>query len=100
MSMFGWKDSGGGTIFPRQIALELQKRGHDVMVVYAAVQIIEQAAMYSIQEHSEDGVQLIGIHNRPAHFLDDKNPRREINDPNVVTIFKHYLNSESKYLCL
>lgn len=93
MSMFGWKDSGGGTIFPRQIALELQKRGHEVMVIYSAVQIIEQAPMYSVQEHSEDGVKLIGIHNRPAHFLDDKNPRREINDPNIVAIFKHYFES-------
>lgn len=90
MSMFGWKDSGGGTIFPRQLALELQARGHQVMVIYAGVPRFADAPAYAIHAHEEAGVQLIGIHNRPAVFLDDLAPGREIHDPEIVKIFQHY----------
>lgn len=93
MSMFGWNDSGGGTILPRLTALELQKRGHEVLVIYSAVPQIPNTPAYQIHEHSDEGVQLIGIHNRPALFMDDKNPERELNDPRVVEIFKHFFDA-------
>lgn len=92
MSMFGWNDSGGGTILPRLTALELQKRGHEVLVIYSAVPQIPNAPAYQMREHSDEGVKLIGIHNRPALFMDDKNPERELNDPQVVKIFKHFFD--------
>lgn len=92
MSMFGWNDSGGGTILPRLTALELHKRGHEVMVIYAAVPQIDNAPAYQIREHSDQGVQLVGIHNRPALFLDHQHPERELNDPQIVQIFKHYFD--------
>lgn len=90
MSMFGWRDGGGGTIFPRQLAQELVRRGHEVLVIYAAVPHIPGAPLYSVQEHSDEGVQLVGIHNRPAFFLDDQNPERELHDPHILRIFRHY----------
>jgi len=90
MSMFGWRDSGGGTIFPRQLALELVRRGHDVLVISAAVPQIPGAPLYTVQEQSDEGVQWVGIHNRPAFFLDDQNPEREIHDPHILRIFRHY----------
>lgn len=93
MSMFGWNDSGGGTILPRLTALELRRRGHEVLVVYSAVPQIQGAGPYAIREHSDEGVQLVGIHNRPALFLDDKHPEREVEDPRCVQIFKHYFDS-------
>jgi glycosyltransferase involved in cell wall biosynthesis len=93
MSMFGWKDSGGGTIFPRQLALELARQGHAVLVIYAAVPQIPGAPAYTVQEHSDQGVQLVGIHNRPAFFLDDQNPEREVSDPFILRIFKHYFEN-------
>lgn len=90
MSMFGWRDGGGGTIFPRQLALELVRRGHEVLVISAAVPQIPGAPLYSVQEQIDDGVQWVGIHNRPAFFLDDQNPEREIHDPHILRIFRHY----------
>lgn len=92
MSMFGWNDSGGGTILPRLTAIELRKRGHEVLVIYSAVPQIPNAPAYQLHEHEDEGVQLIGVHNRPALFMDDKNPEREICDPNVVKIFQHFFD--------
>lgn len=93
MSMFGWQDSGGGTIMPRQTALDLQARGHEVMVIYAAVPQLPGEPAYTVREHSEAGVRLIGIHNRPAVFLDAHAPRREAHDPEIRRIFEDYLEA-------
>lgn len=93
MTMFGWADSGGGTILPRQLAKDLARRGHDVTVVYAAVPPLPDAGPYEVREHSEDGVALVGIHNRPAPFLDDKAPARELHDPTTVAIFAAVLRA-------
>lgn len=90
MTMFGWADSGGGTIFPRQLALELRRRGHDVLVIYAAVPPMPDAPAYAVSELEEAGVRLIGIHNRPAAFLDDRAPQREIADLEIVRIVQRY----------
>lgn len=88
MSMWGWKDSGGGTIFPRQLALELQRRGHEVMVVSAAVPRVREAPAYVLSEMIDEGVRVRGIHNRPTLFFDESNPRREVHNPDIVAIFK------------
>lgn len=88
MSMWGWKDSGGGTIFPRQLALELQRRGHEVMVVSAAVPRVSEAPDYVVSEQIDEGVRVLGIHNRPTLFFDESNPRREVSNPDIVAIFK------------
>jgi glycosyltransferase involved in cell wall biosynthesis len=86
MTMFGWAETGGGTIFPRLIARELAARGHDVLVVYAAQVPLAGAGAYATRAHDEDGVQLLAIHNRPTLFLDDKAPARELHDPEPVRI--------------
>jgi glycosyltransferase involved in cell wall biosynthesis len=86
MTMYGWADSGGGTIFPRQIARTLRARGHDVLVVYAAAVPLPGHGAYAVREHEEDGVRLLGVHNRPTLFLDDQAPARELHDPEVVRI--------------
>ena len=91
MTMFGWADSGGGTIFPRQIARALAARGHAVRVLFAAVPPLPQAGPYALRESEEDGVQLVGIHNRPTAFLDAAAPARELHDPQVARIVRAQL---------
>jgi glycosyltransferase involved in cell wall biosynthesis len=88
MTMFGWADSGGGTIFPRQLALALRERGHEVGVVYAAATPLANAGPYTLREHDERGVRLFAIHNRPVPFLDDRAPAREVHDPEVVRLVR------------
>lgn len=92
MSMFGWEDEGGGTIMPRQMALALQRAGHEVMVIYAGAPQIPNAPAYSLYEHIDQGVKLVGIFNRPAVFLDDQHPEREVLDPVVRAIFARYFD--------
>jgi glycosyltransferase involved in cell wall biosynthesis len=93
MTMFGWADGGGGTILPRQLAKDLVRRGHEVTVVYAAVPPLPNAGPYAVNEHSDDGVALVGIHNRPTPFLDDRAPARELHDPTTVAIFAAVLRA-------
>ncbi len=91
MTMFGWADAGGGTIFPRQIAHTLAQRGHEVTVVYAAAVPWPRQSAYAVREHEEQGVRLVGIHNRATAFLDDKDPAREVHDPEIVRAMQRVL---------
>ncbi len=92
MVMYGWADSGGGTILPRSIAKELVARGHDVCVFYAGVQPMPGKPAYHLHRHEEDGVQLRGIFNRGHVFTDLAEPLREIEDPPITEAFKQVLD--------
>lgn len=81
--MFGWKDEGGGTMFPRQIAKGLAATGHTVSVIYAAVEPGKAQSGCYIDERMEDGVRLFAVYNRPVTFCDPQNPEREIDCPEV-----------------
>jgi len=87
MVMYGWADSGGGTMLPRQIALELARRGQRVSVVHAAAQPDPAVPPYGVRRSSEAGVELFAICNRPTSFLDLQAPLREVDDPKVRETF-------------
>jgi glycosyltransferase involved in cell wall biosynthesis len=91
MTAFGWNDSGGGTTVPRLAAKELARRGWDVTVFHAAVKATPSKQPYEVVEWEEDGVRLIGVHNRPSGLFDLGNPDREINDPAVSAAFERAL---------
>lgn len=84
---YGWKESGGGTRLPRSIACAFAKRGFQVAQFYASLKTDHNFPPYSIEEHLEDGVQLLGLFNRPALFTDPDNPEREIHDQAVLEKF-------------
>ena len=86
MTMFGWADAGGGTIFPRQIAHELARRGHRVHVLYAALEPLPGAGPYALRRHQDGDVQLLAVHNRPVPFVDDKAPAREVHDAAIARL--------------
>lgn len=94
MTSFGFNDAGGGTIVPRFAAKELARRGWDVTVFYAAVQPLPGHPPYALSEREEDGVKLIGVHNRPSGFLDLGHPEREVDDPQVTAAFAAALDRE------
>lgn len=92
MTAFGFNDSGGGTTVPRLAAKELARRGWDVTVFHAAVKPTESKRPYEIREWVEDGVKLIGVHNRPHGLFDLGNPEREIDDPAISAAFAQTLD--------
>ncbi|MBU6429291.1 MAG: glycosyltransferase, partial [Cyanobacteria bacterium REEB65] len=92
MVMYGWADSGGGTILPRSIAKELVRRGNEVLVFYAGVASMPGKPPYHLHRHEEDGVQLRGVFNRPHVFTDVANPTREIEDPPITEAFRLVLD--------
>jgi glycosyltransferase involved in cell wall biosynthesis len=92
MTAFGWNDSGGGTTVPRLAAKELARRGWEVTVFHAAVKPTPSKQPYEIVEWEEDGVQLIGVHNRPHGLFDLGNPHREIDDPPITAAFERALD--------
>ena len=92
MTAFGWNDSGGGTTVPRLVAKELARRGWEVTVFHAAVSTIPGAAPYQIVRSEDDGVNLIGIHNRPHGLFDYGHPQRELDDPPITAAFSDALD--------
>lgn len=90
--MYGWNESGGGTIFPKNVAMELTKRGWDVSVFYASVEYVHSDPPYSLKIHTENNIKLFGLYNRPAPFVELENTDREIFDPKVVEVFRWVLD--------
>lgn len=91
--MYGWKETGGGTTFPRAVAQELSRRGFEVSVFYASLKYDSSFPPYSIEQHREGKIQLFGLFNRPATFTDPDNPEREVLDTNVVDKFRRVVES-------
>lgn len=87
ITAYGWNDSGGGTTVPRLAAKELVRRGWEVTVFHAAVAPTTSGRPYELTEFEQDGVRLIGMHNRPHGLFDAGNPRREIDDPPISAGF-------------
>lgn len=87
ITAFGWQDAGGGTTVPRLAAKELVRRGWDVTVFHAATRITESRIPYELLEWEEDGVRLIGVHNRPHGLFDLGQPLRELDDPPITAAF-------------
>jgi glycosyltransferase involved in cell wall biosynthesis len=92
MTAFGWNDSGGGTIVPRLAAKELARRGWDVTVFHAATQASESGTPYEVVESEQDGVRLLGVHNRAHGLWDIGHPLRELDDPPITNAFANALD--------
>ncbi|QEC46870.1 glycosyltransferase [Baekduia soli] len=92
MTMFGFDDAGGGTMLPRFAAKELVRRGWDVCVFHAAVDPDPSGVPYALREWEEDGVRLVGVHNRPSGLWDAQRPDRELEDPPVADAFADLLD--------
>jgi glycosyltransferase involved in cell wall biosynthesis len=91
MTAFGFNDSGGGTTVPRLAAKELVRRGWEVTVFHAAVKPTASGQPYEVVESEQDGVRLIGVHNRPHGLFDLGHPDREIDDPAISAAFQRVL---------
>ena len=88
LTSFGYNDSGGGTTVPRLAAKELARRGWEVTVFHAAVKPRRRhSAAYHVAEWEEDGVRLVGVHNRPHGLWDREQPLRELDDPPITAAF-------------
>jgi len=94
ITSFGFADSGGGTAVPRLTAKELVRRGWQVTVVHAATAPLPGHGPYAISETEQDGVRLVGVHNRPHGLLDPGNPLRELDDPPITRAFARLLDAE------
>jgi glycosyltransferase involved in cell wall biosynthesis len=87
MTAFGWNDSGGGTIVPRLAAKELARRGWDVTVFHAAVELAPDQPPYHVHEFEQDGVKLLAVHNRRHGLWDKQAPLRELDDPPITAAY-------------
>jgi glycosyltransferase involved in cell wall biosynthesis len=94
LTSFGFNDSGGGTTVPRVVAKELVNRGWDVTVFHAATRPDSSGQPYAVREWMEDGVRLVGVHNRLHGLWDLGNPRRELDDPPITQAFAALLDRE------
>jgi glycosyltransferase involved in cell wall biosynthesis len=94
LTSFGFNDSGGGTTVPRVVAKELVNRGWDVTVFHAATRPDPSGVPYAVREWEEDGVRLVGVHNRQHGLWDLGNPLRELDDAPITQAFAALLDRE------
>ncbi len=87
LTMYGWNESGGGTTFPRSVAIALARRGYEVAVFYVTANHPTIHQPYYLEYKIDQGVHLYGVYNRPIVFLDALNPEREIKDERIVQLF-------------
>ena len=99
LTSFGFNDSGGGTTVPRVAAKELARRGWDVTVFHAATRPDPSGQPYAVREWKEDGVRLVGIHNRQHGLWDLGNPLRELDDPPITAAFAALLDRSRPTSC-
>jgi glycosyltransferase involved in cell wall biosynthesis/GT2 family glycosyltransferase len=93
MTSFGFNDSGGGTAVPRVLAKELVRRGWDVTVFYAAVEADPSGVPYALSRREEDGVTLVGVHNRGRQgLLAVGDPAADLDDPPITAAFAALLD--------
>src|SRR4051812_33699687 len=87
LTSFGFRDAGGSTIVPRNVAHELVRRGWDVTVFYAGVARAGKGTPYEIVESVDEGGKLGGVFTRPHGLLALGPPPREIDDPPITEAF-------------
>lgn len=92
MTAFGWNDPGGGTTVPRLAAKELARRGWEVTVFHAAVKPAVGQPAYHVAEWEDEGVRLVGVHNRAHGLWDRGRPLRELDDPPITAAFAQELD--------
>src|SRR4051794_38527408 len=92
MTSFGFLEPGGGTLVPRTLAFELQRRGWDVTVFYAGVHGGRPGVPYDVVTTDVQGVTLVGVFNKDHALLDIGNPRREVDDPLITAAFAKVLD--------
>lgn len=88
MTMYGWNESGGGTLLPKQLAIALAEKGYRVIVFFAAGEHPVEKQMYFREIKQDSGVELVGVYNRQTTFLNSHLPELDIKDENVTVIFK------------
>ncbi len=91
-TMYGWNESGGGTIIPKSIAIRLARKGYEVAVFYAGLLHPENKNPYFFEKINDSGVVLYGVYNRPAIFTNGANPESEIRDEKIVELFTRVLD--------
>ncbi|MFP4528467.1 MAG: glycosyltransferase [Candidatus Kapaibacterium sp.] len=93
MTMYGWGESGGGSLFPASLAQELARRGWRVGVFYAIKKEDKSRPPFFLEIRRDGDIYLFGLGNRSAFFSDTANPLREVEDAPAVRRFAHVLKT-------
>ncbi|MCO5251240.1 MAG: glycosyltransferase [Candidatus Kapabacteria bacterium] len=88
-TMFGWDESGGGTMFPKDTAIALANRGYDVTVFYAGLRHPRNETPYFVESKIVNGVKLVGIFNRKFDFIIPNEPQLEVRDEHILMEFEN-----------
>lgn len=89
--MYGWNEGGGGTTYPRAVALKLAEMDYDISVLYAGLRHQKIKTPYYLEETINNAVKLFGVFNRKYDFLITDNPLLEIEDKDVIKHLEYVL---------
>lgn len=87
MVQYGWSDSGGGTLLPREVAKAIAAMGRRVAVVCAAAEPDPSLPPYGVRRSSEHGVELFTICNRDVPFSSLRAPALDVEDARAHAVF-------------
>ncbi len=92
ITMFGWNESGGGTMFPKQVAMKYADLGIETTVFFAGMSHPKTATPYYLEKQVEGNLTLYGLYNKTGHFLLGDHPEIEIADERVMHYFNQILD--------
>lgn len=92
ITMYGWNDTGGGTMFPKAVAENLAENGYEVAVFYAAHDHPTNNQPYFLDIEEKDNLKLYGVYNRITNLLYEDKPELEIYDMDVIKLFDNILD--------
>lgn len=88
MTIWGWNESGGGTLLPKQLAIQLAKIGNNVTVIFTSGNHKNNNNPYYVENTKFGNIDIYGIYNRKTHFLNSNNPELDIIDDEIIKIYE------------
>lgn len=93
ITMFGWNESGGGTMFPKEVAKRYADLGIETTVFFAGLSHPKTATPYFLEKQTDGNLTLYGLYNRTGYFLLGEHPDLEIVDERVLFYYNQVLES-------
>jgi len=94
MTMWDLEQTGGGTLLPKQLAIQLAKNGNNVTIVFTSGLHKNNNTPYYVENTKQNNIDIYGIYNRKTNFLNIHNPELDIVDEEIIKIYEDIIKKK------